>query len=230
MLAKIDSLSEPKEFTVTCGALRVTDPCYNINIWCSGQIKNVKNGQWLATVGYHKDSLHAQASAELLAGLEQDRNEFLKERQAQEDDSDWTPFDHDIRRATQSIAEYTGHVAYIHIAHADHANELTNLDVTTYLEVKNVSVGVDSGQAGFFDLDSYTALFKDGIESEPFEAFYNQICKITSNKGNFGTIKFGVASSAGYGDGIYVCYEKRNENKQLIAAFIVFITNEELND
>jgi len=37
-------------FEVTSGALRVTDPCYDLDTWCAGTIGNVVNGSWNAYV------------------------------------------------------------------------------------------------------------------------------------------------------------------------------------
>lgn len=33
-------------FEVTSGAVRATDPCYDLNTWCAGTIDNVLNGTW----------------------------------------------------------------------------------------------------------------------------------------------------------------------------------------
>jgi len=38
------------QFEVISGAVRVTDPCYDTSVWCSGEIKNVRNGRWSAVV------------------------------------------------------------------------------------------------------------------------------------------------------------------------------------
>lgn len=40
--------SERKPFAVTSGALRLTDPCYSMDVWCAGTLNNVKNGIWNA--------------------------------------------------------------------------------------------------------------------------------------------------------------------------------------
>ena len=37
-------------FKVKSGKVFVSDPCYDLNTWCAGTIKNVKNGNWVASV------------------------------------------------------------------------------------------------------------------------------------------------------------------------------------
>lgn len=41
--------AEPKPFVIASGAMRVTDPCYDMATWCAGTLENVKNGTWLGT-------------------------------------------------------------------------------------------------------------------------------------------------------------------------------------
>jgi len=33
-------------FTVVSGTLRISDPCYDLNDWCAGDVENCKKGQW----------------------------------------------------------------------------------------------------------------------------------------------------------------------------------------
>lgn len=81
-------------------------------------------------------------------------------------------------------------------------------------------VGVDSGQAGFFDHAYYrddnslgdSPLDQDIMEhrgDEPGEKFYAACCHLTHTEGypyfTFGTIPYGAVSSSGWGDGSYVC-------------------------
>jgi hypothetical protein len=41
-------LNDLGTFSVNSETLRVTDPCYNKNTWCAGDLKKVKNGEWKA--------------------------------------------------------------------------------------------------------------------------------------------------------------------------------------
>ncbi len=83
-------------------------------------------------------------------------------------------------------------------------------------ELTNIDVGVDSGQAGFFD----NQLYPDHPGDDPF---YDRVCRLTLGENSAGVIEFGAVSSSGYGDGGYSCYVARNSDNQIVAAKIVFI-------
>jgi hypothetical protein len=36
----------------TSGVLRISDPCYDRKVWCSGIVKNCKPGKWTAFLDY----------------------------------------------------------------------------------------------------------------------------------------------------------------------------------
>lgn len=103
-------------------------------------------------------------------------------------------------------------------------------------------VGVDSGQAGFFDLTHYrnddsvgdSPLAEHIDVEEPGEKFYAACCQLTHTDGypyfTFGTIPFGACSSSGWGDGSYTCkglYDPITGG-EYVAFEIVFI--EDYND
>lgn len=48
MISELDSIQP--YFTITSGKVRVTDPCYDMDTWCAGDIENVRNGKWLAFI------------------------------------------------------------------------------------------------------------------------------------------------------------------------------------
>ncbi len=176
-LERISSVSESNTFVVTSGALRVTDPCYDMNAWCSGQLDNVRNGIWHAHVGYHEDE-----------------------------------------------AGWGTRVAYLHIVSIEaerHFDHMAEFDSTW--ENSNVHVGVDSGQAGFFDL----ALFGQVCESEPVkDKFYDEVCNLTLDDNQWGVHSIGAVSSSGYGDGSYECLVRRVDG-QVVEAIIVYIAEYE---
>lgn len=87
-------------------------------------------------------------------------------------------------------------------------------------------VGVDSGQAGVFDLDVYNTGITSGDD-------YDKICNMTLNTDDnfnvpFGTpvIDYGWATSSGFGDGGYPCYVTKNSDKKVVGVKIVFIGDE----
>lgn len=216
-LERISSVSESNTFVVTSGALRVTDPCYDMDTWCSGQLDNVRNGIWHAHVGYHKDELDMKMRAEWRNNYVQKMNEmaseFMKEYIAQE-----------IARIDKDGAAYLGRVAYLHIVSIEaerHFDHMAEFDSTW--ENSNVHVGVDSGQAGFFDL----ALFGQVCESEPVkDKFYDEVCNLTLDDNQWGVHSIGAVSSSGYGDGSYECLVRRVDG-QVVEAIIVYIAEYE---
>jgi len=88
-------------------------------------------------------------------------------------------------------------------------------------------VGVDSGQAGFFD----DAFYQNDTVFEELPApgfaigdlWYRHVCDITLSKMSAGVLPYGVVSSSGFGDGGYTCYTHADENGVIDFAFIVFI-------
>jgi hypothetical protein len=101
---------------------------------------------------------------------------------------------------------------------------------STWSREESFDVGVDSGQAGFFDNSQYP--YGNIGEYGETETFYGRVCETTLNESSGGIIdNFGVASSSGYGDGCYQCYTLRNEQDEIIGAKIIFIAPEsEEND
>lgn len=170
-ITNIDSVSLIESFIVGSGALRVTDPCYDLTTWSSGQLQNVKNGTWNAQVGFHKDAFG--------------------------------------KTTCSKPSTYVGRVAYIHIHHdlvtPQKIGELNN----GVWRLADFEVGVDSGQAGFFDLDFYKEQKEDEGRNK---VFYNQVCRLTCDMDNtgidrsFGVVERGAVASSGYGDGGYECY------------------------
>jgi hypothetical protein len=65
-------------------------------------------------------------------------------------------------------------------------------DPTLAEDVKTTYIGVDSGQAGVFDSDTY---------EYDHELLYDECCEVTS--GLHGYVEGGWVSSSGYGDGGY---------------------------
>ncbi len=177
MLPHIDTVSPSNTFVVSSGALRVTDPCYDMGTWCAGQLDNVMDGIWEAHVGYHEDG-HGWGTR----------------------------------------------VAYLHIVNIGverHFDHMAELDSTW--ENADIHVGVDSGQAGFFDL----AMFRQVCESEGVkEKFYDEVCDLTLGDSSWGVHSTGVVSSSGYGDGSYDCLVRRVDGV-VVEAMLVYIAEEE---
>ena len=89
-------------------------------------------------------------------------------------------------------------------------------------------VGVDSGQAGIFDIKSYrdnevcAGIPLDGEPLTDRGEFYNLCCDITLSKEMFGVVPGGAVSSTGYGDGNYEIHVAKQFD-EVVGILLVFI-------
>lgn len=85
-------------------------------------------------------------------------------------------------------------------------------------------IGVDSGQAGIYDLKYYR---DDRVVSA--ESWYELNCTITSKPIDYaGSIPFGAVSTSGYGNGFYPVYISKNPESKVVGVRIVFIELEKI--
>ncbi|ATW58055.1 hypothetical protein CNR34_00122 [Pseudomonas phage nickie] len=240
-------LSKRQGFDVKSGALRVTDPCYSLDTWCAGTTSNVMNGRWLAQVGQHREAMDKWTKerfekeiAELENPEEQIRVKQLQEaiknldglelEEAQKNLKGLIGFyeSHALRefgRCWGNPDDWSGRVAFLHIRHESVANE--PIDPLSFVPNDDFQVGVDSGQAGFFDLAPFelVAAQKEHKGDTPeHEAFYEACGENTLGSEMWGIVQgMGCVSSSGYGDGGYKLCERRNEAGELIEARIVYM-------
>jgi hypothetical protein len=111
------------------------------------------------------------------------------------------------------------------------ASDVTPLAVGARWADAEFEVGVDSGQAGFWDLPAYG--WGRG-EYGDTSTFYGKACAATDvandNTCGAGVMDGGVVSCSGFGDGGYTCSFIRNEQDEIVAAKIVFIGDDEDDD
>lgn len=114
-------------------------------------------------------------------------------------------------------------------------HESYNYVAENQFTLANFEVGVDSGQAGFWDA-SYDTSQRSVDDSEVEEdwtenskALYWQICNLTGGT-EAGVLSFGVFSSSGDGDGGYPCYIAKDKDGFLIAAYIDFYPDFEYDE
>lgn len=244
-----DRVSKPKPFEVKSGALRVTDPCYDMAVWCAGTSKNVLNGTWHAFVGEHREAVESYTKerfekeiAELEEPQERERITQLEQIMANLPEDQKAEHkekldallgfyrSHGLREFGRMWGipdDWKGRIAFLHIRHESVLNE--PIDPFSFVRNEDFQVGVDSGQAGFFDLDLYEAALKDKPENghddgTRFEQFYDACGDNTLGAESWGTVEgFGAVSSSGYGDGGYTLCERRNPAGELIEARIVYL-------
>lgn len=219
-------VSEVKSFEVSSGNLRVTDPCYEMDVWCAGTLSKVPNGVWHAQVSFYKDEGEVEQRIRFEKDYYELRVKTLKESGVRDDSAYFDLERGWYEKKVEEIKNSPGRIAQLRIAF--NAADLEKpLDLST-MQNSKIDVGVDSGQAGFFDLQEYENLFTFEIDGEvAHEEFYDRVCEAVNP---FGALGFGVASLTGYGDGGYDCYTRRDEAGNLLEAVIVFIGDDDEDD
>ena len=90
-------------------------------------------------------------------------------------------------------------------------------------------IAVDSGQAGFFDDDYYQQ--NQGGDFGDINTLFGLACFLTLSKNQGGImLNKGVVSETGFGDGCYSLFIAKNDDGKIVAASIIFITDEELEE
>lgn len=95
----------------------------------------------------------------------------------------------------------------------------------------NFIVGVDSGQAGIFDVSKYRIPDADADHTEPNDTdseWYYACCDMTASNEEAGVLDGGVVSRTGFGDGAYAVYYAVNGQNQVIGVKIIFIKDADL--
>lgn len=149
-----------------------------------------------------------------------------------------------IWTADVDIDDQTGRVAAIYCYNNEAYIQNVNLASQVFAAPKMpFVVGVDSGQAGFFDLDHYRK--DDSIGDSPLakfisvdedgDKFYSACCACTCNDNDrtiqFGTIPYGAVSSSGWGDGSYNCHGLTDiSGNEYVAFMIEFIGKDDGED
>lgn len=164
------------DFQIESRKVFVSDPCYDLDTWCTKIVENVKNGTWLAKI-----------------------------------------------EMMQTWGERVSKLICYH-------QSIGYPDSLPFKEVE-CDIGVDSGQAGIFDLEHFKKDsdvkdlprdYKEKIcESEPW---YSYCCDRTLSK-MAGVIPFGVVSSSGMGDGSYRLEVAKNEG-EVVGMQVTFLEEE----
>lgn len=92
----------------------------------------------------------------------------------------------------------------------------------TELIIHEGEVGVDSGQAGIFDMSIYP---EESHTRTSEDIFYDECCDLTLSKMSCGILSNGkgIVSSSGYGDGGYNLLYSKDENGAIDYMHILFI-------
>ena len=113
-------------------------------------------------------------------------------------------------------------VANLSIYHANHKNVVPNI-------CTDCVIGVDNGQAGFFNDDYYAE--NQGGDFGDISTLFGLACSLTMSKNHGGIMQEkGVVSETGFGDGSYSLYVGKNKAGKIVSASIIFIADDELEE
>ena len=124
----------------------------------------------------------------------------------------------------EDAGSWGNRVSHLYAIHKDYKVRLCEIT-----EEQEFEVGVDSGTAGVFDYDYYTKYHTtentddNWYEHHICNAFYPGSDSSTWNKYVL-THDKGFVSQSGFGDGSYTCFVKRNDESQIIAIMIEYIS------
>lgn len=223
----ITQVQHPGVFNIASGSMTVTDPCYTPDTWCIHTLP-ATNGQWKVEVGYMRDESDLYWANKNLAEAPEKRKQIQKQLDEEEKNSGkWfglkyklDDLERNCKAAQKRIDTYKGRVAYIRawnvgaLGQDNHPITPDVLDVGNFEFIKDADIGVDSGQAGFIDSESFKELTKNGTDSDPsWNRWYESICEGNCDEKPGAT---GAAvqdkcafSQTGYGDGSYALFAKR---------------------
>lgn len=243
LVRKESSFSEPQQFQITSGCARITDPCYSTDTWCSGEQRGVFNGTWharayevvddmdwsygikWAILGYEQiEQRLAEALKQFREGLGEPKHPEAFEALVRRD------FMREHERRVEGLKNARGRINLIYAYH-DYLKDDPRfapenvIDTIRSADESEIHVGVDSGQAGFFDRVHYPEGGSDD------RAFYEAACDLTLGPG-FGVVehngaRMGFVSSSGYGDGGYSFYTLTDAAGFVVFMAIVFIGQED---
>lgn len=164
--------------------VRVSDPCYDMGVWCAGTVENVLAGEYVCT-------------AEIMP---------------------------------HELTNWGDRVSSITVVHKDYVNNNLEWEGTGF------EVGVDSGQAGIYDLEYFEKSqpdddyqVDDSLSAEEQPTWYSKVCKATDD---FAKTLDGkcLVSRSGFGDGGYDCLVTKNEDGKVVAISITYIWEDDLDD
>ncbi len=92
-------------------------------------------------------------------------------------------------------------------------------------KMADFEVGVDSGQAGFYDDANFVA--RNGGDDEDW---YDSMCEITLSSAKAATFSDGVVTRSGYGDGGYPCIYRTGSDGLVEFVYVIFIGDESDED
>lgn len=211
----------------------ISDPCYDLDVWCSGTLENVKPGTWHTKAENLNVNCWGNRCSALIAwhkDVEEPNNE----------DFEKTSIDVGVDSGQAGIFDYK-HFEYIKNDENRDEQWYDSIDTFRYKRVPVTPVGrylidkikpiqitrialEEKFKETNNELDKRASLelfrremelkregFKYGIYDESLNDY-----KVSTPVNCIWTDKYSVVTSSGFGDGSYDCYVAKNENGQII--------------
>lgn len=190
-------------FAVVSGALRVSDPSYDLSVWCAGTLK-AANGTWRGTSYTRTLKEWGRRVWELEAQLEGSRH-----------DLPWKEcnFEVGVDTATAGIFD---------LSHFQDESVVTPETPISLFWTK--SLGQERNWEGMCEFAADGELQKMRAADGEFKGIVDDVFFTGS------IVPFGVVSRSGCGDGGYPAYFKRNSQGEAVAVKIVFIGEDDIDD
>jgi len=260
MSIRFGKLTNKYSFLVD-GKMRVTDPCYTPGTWCSYVLDNVQPGLWQCQGGLFIDEHDELRSKNQISRINK-TIEKLKESFLDNQDridvahNEWLVRDYERERARwegesfrvgvlwAGIGVTRGEEFFRPLLVISELDEEEDTDtVKPYhhqglVKVEKAHIGVDSGQAGFFDDNVYVNRYFNFVNpGKPVdkmdEAMYDIIGDGTCNDDGLDPVgvakysdqaeAFGIASLTGYGDGGYDLFVGESPTGQINEVMLLFV-------
>ena len=203
----------------------VSDPCYDIDTWCNGDLKDVLPGTWRTKaiymydrctdlIAYHKDvpepTFDQYEKTDIVVGVDSGQAGIY----------DYKHFATMCKNEKwyESICTHQSSMV-IPLSPLEQRCVNDNKDLLPFHEVS------ESRLEEFFNLRPI-AKIKYGIDILGFNLCPNNLKVGFVEK--LSTDKHSVVSSSGYGDGSYDCYVAKNQNNEIVAIRINYIAPDEL--
>lgn len=97
-------------------------------------------------------------------------------------------------------------------------NSTDGSEVIAPWKMADFEVGVDSGQAGFYDDNNFVE--RNGGEDDDW---YDEMCSISMSRARAGVFSDGVVTRSGYGDGGYPCIYRTGSDGLVEFVYVIFI-------
>ena len=190
------------EFVLTGNDMRVSDPGYDKDTWCAKVVDNCKTGKWIAENNINRYEYSNDHSDRRVASL------FVRHESTPQKVFGNIHLLYDDPQDDDSACRFIFRGAW---------NRLSS------------NIGVDSGQAGFFD----DAMYGNNDQFEEMgrcgygDKWYSNCCDQTLGRYAGIVANCGVNSSSGFGDDVYYLYGHKNKDGQIDAMVLFFLPDNE---